>query len=289
VIVTVGFFVVLALLIGQGITASDPNTVNIVNIVVGVLGTAFATVVNFWLGSSSSSRTKDDRAAAIQQVHAAQTGQILQSHLQSARAALDAVQRVATTAVTAARAPLAPAPPAAPSPSSRAVEDDFDRCVAITLAQEGGFSEAEGDPGGATKFGITLGTLRGWRGRETTAEDVRALTRSEAIEIYRADYWNRARCGDLPAGVDLMVFDFGVNAGPRTAVRYLQEALGVTADGVVGPRTLAAARAADAKQVIGAMSRSRLAYYRGLPTFDRFGAGWTRRTEQVTAAALAMV
>lgn len=302
VVVTVGFFVVLGLLIGRGITTSDPNTVSIVNIAVGVLGTAFATVVNFWLGSSSGSRAKDEQAVAVQQAHAAQMGQILQSlqavqqsHLQNARAALDTVQHVAASAVAAAQAaagppePTAPPQPTAPPPPPKAAGDNFDSCVAITLAQEGGFSDAGGDPGGATNFGITLKTLQEWRGREATAEDVRALTRAEAVEIYRAGYWNPARCGDLPAGVDLMVFDFGVNAGPRTAVKCLQEAVGVAADGSVGPQTLAAVQGADARQVIGAMSRSRMAYYRRLPDFDRFGAGWTRRTEQVTAAALAMV
>jgi len=115
------------------------------------------------------------------------------------------------------------------------------------------------------------------------------MTKTEAVEIYRANYWIPARCGDLPGGIDLMVFDFGVNAGPRTAIKCLQKAVGVTEDGSIGPRTLTAVHTANARDLIGTLSQLRLSYYRGLANFERFGRGWTNRTEQVTAAALSMV
>lgn len=86
-----------------------------------------------------------------------------------------------------------------------------------------------------------------------------------------------------------MVFDFGVNAGPRRSVKLLQRAAGVTDDGSVGPKTLAAVMAADRLAMIGEMAENRLAYYRSLENFDVFGAGWTNRTQQVSALARAMV
>lgn len=314
IVVTVGFFVVLALLIGQGLKIDDSNTVNIVNIAVGVLGTAFATVVNFWLGSSSSARANVDRLLEAQHAHAAQTGQLLRTmqaaqaaHLDNARAALDAVQQVATSSVAAlqgASAPplTAPAPPTPPVPAalsasaptgSAAPPDNFDNCLKITLCQEGGYADVPGDRGGPTNMGITLAALRDWRGgRETTTDDVRRLTREEAAAIYRANYWNKAGCGHLPVGLDLMAFDFGVNSGPNAAVKCLQRVVGVTADGATGPRTLAAVKAADVEQTIEALADARLSFDRSLVGKDlgetKFEEGWIRRIETIKQVALAM-
>jgi lysozyme family protein len=137
-------------------------------------------------------------------------------------------------------------------------------------------------------MGITQATLAAWRGRAVTAEEVRALTVEEAREIDRADYWNRLRCGELPAGLDLMAFDFGVNAGPGASARLLQRALAVKADGAVGPITLATARAADPRGAIDRMARLREEHHRALPAFPRFGRGWLRRTEEVRRAAQEM-
>jgi lysozyme family protein len=94
------------------------------------------------------------------------------------------------------------------------------------------------------------------------------------------------RCNDLPHGIDLMVFDFGVNAGPRTAVKLLQRTAGVLDDGSVGPRTLTAVKAAGG--LIDALVEGRLAYYRSLGGFPTFGNGWTNRTRQVADLARAM-
>ncbi|MDR3536714.1 MAG: glycosyl hydrolase 108 family protein [Acetobacteraceae bacterium] len=286
-VVTSGFFIILGMLMVFGLPQSDPNTISIVNLTIGVLGTAFATVVNFWLGSSSSSRDKDAAALQLQNDHASQTSQLLQtlntsqqSHVAQAQTALQAMQQIATASTGAIPAAVAPA---APSP------DRFDSCVAVTLTQEGGFSDNPNDPGGATNFGITLATLQATRGTPVTVDDVRTMTRDEAVEIYRSNHWLPARCGDMPAGVDLMVFDFGVNSGPRTAVKAVQRLVGVKDDGSVGPVTLNALSRADAKTLVNALAQARLEYCRALPTWPDFGTGWTNRVRQVEQAALLMV
>lgn len=182
------------------------------------------------------------------------------------------------------RAPL----PAEPLRQNSQPTARFDRCVAFVLDHEGGFVNHPRDPGGATNMGITLATLQHWRGRPTSVEDVRNLERAEAAAIYRARFWHAMRCDQLPAGVDLMVFDFGVNAGPARSVRHLQLVLGVMPDGAIGPVTLSAARAADAKATIAALGHLRLDYYRRLPTWDAFGRGWERRTREAVARAMEM-
>ena len=115
----------------------------------------------------------------------------------------------------------------------------FARCLDIVLAAEGGYVDNPLDAGGATNMGITRATLARWRGVVPASDlpkaEVRALTRAEAAAIYEARYWRRVAGPELPAGLDLALFDYAVNSGPVRAVKTLQTALGVVADGLVGP------------------------------------------------------
>ena len=171
------------------------------------------------------------------------------------------------------------------APASR-----FEDCLAVILAAEGGFVNDPRDPGGATNLGITARTLAAWRHAPVGTEDVRHLGRGEAAAIYRAHYWNTIRGDDLPAGVDLMVFDFAVNAGPARAVRLLQEAVGAFPDGAIGPATLRAVRGVDdTAALVDRLAAGRIAFYRSLSTFAAFGRGWVKRVEQVKRMARGMV
>jgi lysozyme family protein len=162
---------------------------------------------------------------------------------------------------------------------------DFDTCMAFVLAAEGGYVDDPRDPGGATNLGITLRVLSDWRHTAVTKQEVKDLTPEEAKAIYRARYWNTTRCGELPAGVDLMVFDTAVNLGPGRAAKMLQAAVGTDQDGSVGPMTVASAQAGNAAAIVAAIAKSRGDFYHSLPTFDHFGAGWMARLS--TAKALA--
>lgn len=170
-------------------------------------------------------------------------------------------------------------------------DERFQRCLTEVLRHEGGYVDHPSDPGGATNMGITRKTLARWRKispwTDLPKSSVASLKREEAGLIYRANYWNPSRAGDMPVGVDLALFDFAVNSGPDRAVRTLQAALGVAADGEVGPVTLAALRAADLARLVNDFCNRRLAFLKGLSTFAVFGRGWTRRVAGVRAAALA--
>lgn len=174
---------------------------------------------------------------------------------------------------------------------SKASNAKFDRCLDIVLKHEGGFVDHPEDPGGATKFGITLRTLAEWRGvapTELLRDAVRALTRDEARLIYLARYWAPIRGDDLPPGVDLAVFDYAVNSGVRRASRELQDVVRATPDGVIGRQTLAAVRAKPAAEIIAALCERRLAFLQGLRHWPTFGRGWQRRVEDVRQKALSM-
>lgn len=172
-------------------------------------------------------------------------------------------------------------------------DDRFEHCLGEILRHEGGYVDHPSDPGGATNMGITRKTLARWRkvspwtGLPKAA--VEALTRDEAALIYRAHYWNTAKAGAMPAGVDLALFDFAVNSGPDRAARVLQAALRVAADGEIGPVTLAAVEAADPKRLVNDLCDRRLGFLRRLASFSVFGRGWTRRVAAIRAAALADV
>jgi lysozyme family protein len=173
------------------------------------------------------------------------------------------------------------------------MDDRFDECVAFTFRAEGGFVDNPADPGGATNMGITLATLQQWSDDpHVGVSQVQDLTRQTARAIYRALYWNPLRADALPIGVDLSVFDFGVNAGTWRSARVLQRALGFMGDevdGSIGPETLAAAAGIDPSLLVDRLTERQAAFYRGLADFPIFGQGWLNRTEERKAAALAMI
>lgn len=165
------------------------------------------------------------------------------------------------------------------------MRDNFDASFQLVLKHEGGFVNDPADPGGATNLGITIGTLSDHLGRPATVADVRAVTKFTAGRIYRANYWDRARCDDLPVGLDYAVFDFAVNSGVSRAVRTLQRIIGVKDDGVIGAKTMTAIRGQDARSLIVRLCDERLKFVRGLRTFTRFGKGWTTRIVNVKEVA----
>jgi lysozyme family protein len=171
--------------------------------------------------------------------------------------------------------------------------DTFGTCLAFTLREEGGYVDNPADPGGATNMGITLATLRQYMDDpQLGATQVRDMTERTARAIYQALYWNPLRADALPCGVDLSVFDMGVNAGTWRSARLLQRALGFTGeevDGCIGPITLSAVAKFDARELVDDLAERQAAFYRSLAEFSIFGEGWLNRCSARKEAALAMI
>lgn len=150
---------------------------------------------------------------------------------------------------------------------------NFDDAVKRVLAHEGGYSDHPDDPGRATMYGITEAVARrvGYKGA------MQELPLDLAKRIYREDYWNAVRADELPPAIRYYVFDAAVNSGPRQATVWLQQALKVYVDGVIGPQTLKAAADADPEKLARAVLASRLRFMTNLPTWPSFGRGWARR------------
>lgn len=151
------------------------------------------------------------------------------------------------------------------------------------LVHEGGYSNHPRDPGGATMKGVTQRVYDDYRRSENLAtRSVQKITPDELLAIYDRRYWDLIKGDDLPSGVDYVVFDGAVNSGPGQSVKWLQRALGVKVDGLVGPATLAAIEAhPDHDALIDAICNRRMAFLKALKTWPTFGKGWSRRVADV--------
>ena len=166
---------------------------------------------------------------------------------------------------------------------------NFDLCCAFSLHAEGGYCNIQGDPGGATNHGITIGELSAVMGKPATIQDVQNLTSTQAEAIYKPRYWDAVNGNGLPKGIDQITFDFGITAGPENSAKLLQSVLGITQDGDIGPVTLAAIAKQTIPDLITWISAAHSVYYRSLPGFAQFGAGWLARVNACQQAAQEMV
>jgi lysozyme family protein len=173
------------------------------------------------------------------------------------------------------------------------MEDNFHNSFAVIRRWEGGWSDHKDDPGGKTKWGITLRLLKSL-GKDFNGDgvidgrDLKEMTHGAAEAIYHVRFWQACRCDRLPRGLDLAVFDCAVNQGTGRAARLLQKALGVKVDGILGPKTLEAAGKADLNDLLLDFMAWRILHYSSLSIFVTFGRGWMRRVLDVHATARTM-
>jgi lysozyme family protein len=166
----------------------------------------------------------------------------------------------------------------------------FDTCERTVLVFEGGKVDNPNDPGGRTNQGVIQRVYDGWRRRKNLPlRSVYQMEAAERDDIYRNQYWVAVRGDELPAGVDLAVYDGAVNSGPAQAIKWLQRALGVAVDGHIGEATLRALEeCTDIDGLIEKICARRLAFMQSLRTWGTFGKGWARRVAAVRRASLVL-
>lgn len=145
----------------------------------------------------------------------------------------------------------------------------FQEAVEHVLKFEGGYVNDPKDPGGETQFGISK--------RSYPNLDIKALKKDDAKAIYHRDFWEE----DLPDKLRLAFFDTAVNSGKVGAAKLLQRALELKQDGVLGPKTRAAAYAANPEELTANFLAKRLSSLEVLSSFERFGTGWQLRILRV--------
>lgn len=167
--------------------------------------------------------------------------------------------------------------------------DDFKRCMPFILVHEGGKVDDDRDPGGRTNEGVIQRVYDGWRSNKgLPKQDVFLMTPDERDAIYRAQYWDKIRGDELPAGVAYAVFDGAVNSGPVQSVKWLQRALGtVHVDGMLGEATIEACFQQPPGDLVRAYCGRRMKFLKALKTWKFYGKGWTRRVNDVQKRGIA--
>lgn len=170
-------------------------------------------------------------------------------------------------------------------------DDMLDAYVDRVIEREGGFSDHPADSGGETMWGVTIGTLKAWRGdRNISEEDVRRLTLEEARKIYVELYWKPSRADKLPEKVKDCHFDTAINCGVETAAKLLQKSLvalghNVIVDGVIGKRTIAACFLCNDADLVEEYLSQREKYYIRIstrnPKLKVFLQGWLNRLDKI--------
>lgn len=141
----------------------------------------------------------------------------------------------------------------------------FDRLIGF----EAGYVNNPKDPGGETKWGISK--------RSYPNLDIKNLTREQSYKIYYSDFWERINADKLPGSVLYQLFDFAVNSGIETAVRYFQRSLDVADDGHWGEVSQAAADKTTESDMIMNLAAERLDFMTRLKNWDNASRGWARR------------
>ena len=168
----------------------------------------------------------------------------------------------------------------------------FENAFRAVVGEEGGYTANQADPGnwtgGKCGAGRCNGTKYGISAASYPSVDIAGLSLDDARAIYRRDYWDRVRGDELPAAVALLVFDAAVNSGPGRAIRWLQTALRINADGIIGPITMRAAQQCTGQgaAVLAEYQAQRLVFMAGLSTWRTFGLGWARRVCRMQLEAL---
>lgn len=170
--------------------------------------------------------------------------------------------------------------------SSNAASDALATALKLTLKFEGGFVDNIHDIGGATNKGITQKTYNSFRIKKRLAtKSVKDITDTEVHEIYEIMYWKPCKAESMKLPLAVVQFDTAVLFGVGGAIKFLQEVLGVTADGIFGTGTATALQARNNKQIAMEIIDKRIAFHKKRvaenPSQKVFLQGWVSRADQL--------
>jgi lysozyme family protein len=153
----------------------------------------------------------------------------------------------------------------------------------IELRFEGGKDDDPIDPGGRTNQGVIQREFSAWLKKNGKPNrDVFTMTDAERDAIYWQNYGQKIRFDELPPGIDVVVADGAINSGPGQSIKWVQRALGLNPDGVLGDVTMQAIyNYNDDDALVANILARRMAFLQGLKTFYHFGNGWTSRVNQL--------
>ena len=163
---------------------------------------------------------------------------------------------------------------------------NWDKSFDMVIVHEGGFVDNKLDPGGATNWGCTQAVWEQYVGHQVTVDTIKKLTKEDVKPLYKKRYWDALHGDAIPSGLDYCLFDCAINSGVGRASKWIQEIVGVPADGAIGNNTVAAITQINPVTAINEFCDKRQAFLESLKTFATFGKGWTQRVKDVRAKAL---
>jgi len=154
----------------------------------------------------------------------------------------------------------------------------------ITLNLEGGYQCQPSDKGNWTSGKIGVGELKGTKygicAMSYPDLDIASLTKEQAEYLYKKDYWGKCKCDYIPDALSIALFDYAFNSGVRRAVKDLQTALGVKADGVIGNQTIGACNRLPLRQIVDKYLQLRLNFVISLHN-KKYEKGWVNRINRI--------
>ena len=176
------------------------------------------------------------------------------------------------------------------------MNSNWEKSFDLVMISEGGFSDDTRDTGnhmpdgrpGCTNLGVTMMTWELYVQRAATIEEMKCLTPEDVKPLYKTMFWDKCWCDKMPDGIDYLLFDFAVNAGPGRAIMCLQEAVGAHPDGGMGPLTFAATITQSPKELVEKYTAAKAAWYKSLHNVT-YETGWLNLVAHVHETALSMV
>lgn len=169
------------------------------------------------------------------------------------------------------------------------MKDNFELSLKKVIEHEGGYVNHPADPGGMTNLGVTKRVWEEWVGHPVDEKEMRSLTVDRVAPLYKRRYWDAIHGDQLPTGLDYCMFDTAINSGVGRASKFIQEMVGVAADGAIGNKTLLAiGQFKDVKMLIDEYCDKRLDFLQKLKTWPVFGKGWSKRVADVRESATRM-
>ena len=166
------------------------------------------------------------------------------------------------------------------------------KCFEYVMKVEGGekYSLDKNDPGNWTGGKVGVGELKGTKyGVACSAYptlDIKNLTKEQACEIFKRDYWDKCKCDELPNGINLLVVDCAYNSGVSRSIKILQKSLNTDVDGIIGPGTLYKVKQATGsyeklQQLSWDLRDNRIDFLKALSTWQTYGKGWRNRVDMI--------
>ncbi len=154
------------------------------------------------------------------------------------------------------------------------------------LKWEGGFTNNPLDKGGPTMKGVTIGTFRKFYGKDATVVQLKLISDAQWLRIFKEGYWDKCRADEIASqSVADAIVDWAYNSGPATAAKQVQAILGVTVDGAVGPKTIAAINASEPRVLFDKIQAARGAFFDAIvrrnPSQRTFLKGWKNRLDSL--------